>query len=535
MANTVPVPARESLMLPDRITPHDNLELPPPPDAAWLLSQLDEVSMTPGSRGKGRASNRDINLQEDFTNSQYLQDKNTLDDLAPVDDLDLELDFGMDLDERPTRVDRSIEMGRDAVAAMDDDDMFSELLPKGKDKVHRDQSTALDLGNGVRIADEDGDIMMGDQLDFNLGEQTPPAQTRPSLSRARISESPLSDIDEDVAKAVEEAVSKPINGGDLYEPGNEATDKVVVRNRAQRAKKRKLLLPDAQIMLSSDEIREQQRHHDNILKPQSFLPRDPYVLALMEMHKSGGFVSNILLDARSMGWAPELRGLLSHDAVRHATDLKRKRDSGIADMDGDDAHHQKSPRLEIDESDVFGAGAGAHDRPSGLADRSSIDIAGDDGLPAMHHDDDDDQHQPRFDDTTAPIVHPSESGPVSLGTKHAVHILRDLFGSEAAVNADKRKKSAVVFQELLPERTTTKAEATKMFFECLVLATKDAIKVEQPEGTLGGPIRVRGKRGLWGDWAEREAGGEIAHQMDQPEPASSGPSNVANAHVAVAA
>jgi cohesin complex subunit SCC1 len=54
-----------------------------------------------------------------------------------------------------------------------------------------------------------------------------------------------------------------------------------------------------------------------------------------------------------------------------------------------------------------------------------------------------------------------------------------------------------------------------------VLATKDAIKVEQPEGTLGGPIRVRGKRGLWGAWAEREAGGEIANQdqqqVDEPE------------------
>jgi len=57
-----------------------------------------------------------------------------------------------------------------------------------------------------------------------------------------------------------------------------------------------------------------------------------------------------------------------------------------------------------------------------------------------------------------------------------------------------------------------------MFFECLVLATKDAIKVEQAEGTLGGPIRVRGKRGLWGDWAEREAGGEMASQQEENQP-----------------
>ena len=51
-----------------------------------------------------------------------------------------------------------------------------------------------------------------------------------------------------------------------------------------------------------------------------------------------------------------------------------------------------------------------------------------------------------------------------------------------------------------------------MFFELLVLGTKDAVKVEQESGELGLPIRVRGKRGLWGDWAAREAGGEIASQ-----------------------
>jgi cohesin complex subunit SCC1 len=101
---------------------------------------------------------------------------------------------------------------------------------------------------------------------------------------------------------------------------------------------------------------------------------------------------------------------------------------------------------------------------------------------------------------------------VSLGTKHAVHLLRDRFGPEAANSPDKRKKATVLFQDLLPEETTSKADATKMFFEVLVLARKDAVKVEQQDTPLGGPIRIRGKRGLWGDWAEREAGGEIEEE-----------------------
>ena len=53
-----------------------------------------------------------------------------------------------------------------------------------------------------------------------------------------------------------------------------------------------------------------------------------------------------------------------------------------------------------------------------------------------------------------------------------------------------------------------------MFFEVLVLATKDAIKVEQPVDELGGPLRIRGKRGLWGAWAETSAGGELASQSE---------------------
>jgi cohesin complex subunit SCC1 len=117
-----------------------------------------------------------------------------------------------------------------------------------------------------------------------------------------------------------------------------------------------------------------------------------------------------------------------------------------------------------------------------------------------------------FDDTTIPIYHPAESGPISLGTKHAVHLLREQFGPEAEESESIRQKNTIIFQELLPEAQTSRADATKMFFEVLVLATKDAIKVEQPGTALGGPLRIRAKRGLWGQWAETAASGELASQ-----------------------
>lgn len=515
-------------MLPDQITPADNLNILPPPDANWLLSQMEDVNPTPvssGTRGRGRPSNRDINLQEDFNNSQFLHEENMDEDelaLAPMDDLELELDFGMDIDDERPRMDKSIEMGRDAPAPRPiEDDIFSELdiAPRAKG-ADVDQTMDLDFGDdGVRIADADGDVQMDDDLHFDIGDQSamPEIGGVPSMDRARISESPLSDIDENMARDVEEWTR--LNNTSIYEPGYEPEEPEPQPQK--KSKKRRVFGLDPATQLTSAHIKEQQQNHDNILKPPSFISRDAYLLALMELKNSGSFVTSIMGGGRTKAWAPELRNLLTLDSIRPINDLKRKRDSGVADLGSEEEQgNSKSPRLEIGEDEDMPAmpDTGFGDR-SVAPDGTILEIPADDGVVALN---DDDIHHPRdesmdaaFDETVAPLIHPADSGPVSLATKHAVHVLRDLFGAEAATNEEKRKKS-VVFQDLLPERRATKADATKMFFECLVLATKDAIKVEQKEGSLGGAIRVRGKRGLWGAWAEKEAGGEMAaHQQDE--------------------
>ncbi|RDL29980.1 Uncharacterized protein BP5553_10607 [Venustampulla echinocandica] len=520
------MPSRDALMLPDVLTEGDNLEMPPMPDASFLLSQMDDDSHLGRRR---RAGSRDINLQEDYNGSQFLQnsiENQTEEDFAPLDDLDLGLDFGLDLPDLNLKNDRSVEIGRDApTARAAEDDLLSELdiqlLAKDTVNAGEEHDTSLNLGfdddnDAVRI-DEEGNIEMFDAFDQPDVSTLPGA---PLIRPERISESPLSDIDETVVEQIE---AERRNNLSLYEPGD-VTEEPLVRNPAQRARKQKLLQPDPQTTISNAQIKDQQQNREKILRPQSFLPRDTELLALMEMQKSGGFVSNIIGDGRSMAWAPELRGMLSLNAVRRTGELKRKRDSGIADMDGDEGP-QKSPRLDLreEEDELVGglhdAGLG-HPRSSIAPDGTIIEMAGDEGfVPNMEDDEhnataglDPESPGANFDETTAPLVHPADSGPVSLGTKHAVHLLRDRFGSEAASSPDKRKKASVLFQDLLPERTTSRADATKMFFEVLVLATKDAVKVEQAESQLGGPIRVRGKRGLWGDWAETGAGGEIAEE-----------------------
>ncbi|ESZ94633.1 hypothetical protein SBOR_4980 [Sclerotinia borealis F-4128] len=560
------MPSRDALMLPDMLTEGDNLEMPPMPDASFLLSQLDEDS-TLGRKRRG--ASRDINLQDEFNNSQFLQnsveDNNGGEDelaLEPLDhDLDLGVDFGLDdINPKLTGADRSgadisLEFGRDAPAARAvEDDLLSELdiQPRTKDVFDAgDRETSINLGfgnddDGFQIGDDDGDI---DMLNIG-GEPDISALPRaPELERARISESPLSDIDETIVAEVEADQQRREEFG-MFAPEDE-TEHSIFRQPAQRARKYKPLMPDYDTTISKHAIQELQKNHDAILRPQSFLPRDPQLLALIEMQKNGGFVSNIMGEGRSMGWAPELRGMLSLDAVRRTGDLKRKRDSGIADMDSEQEQGaNKSPRLDLGEEEDLGANFAGD---AGLG-RDETMIAGDDTIIEMGGDDEfninieDDEHSAtvglrddrsatpgnQFDETTVPLVHPADSGPVSLGTTHAVHLLRERFGDEAANSPDKRKKASVLFQDLLPEGTTSKADATKMFFEVLVLATKDAVKVEQQENSLGGPIRVRGKRGLWGAWAEREAGGEIAEE-NIPEPSATVPLLEASRMISVAA
>lgn len=80
----------------------------------------------------------------------------------------------------------------------------------------------LDFGDdGVRIADADGDVQMDDDLHFDIGDQSamPEMGGVPSMDRARISESPLSDIDENTARDVEEWTR--LNNTSIYEPGYE--------------------------------------------------------------------------------------------------------------------------------------------------------------------------------------------------------------------------------------------------------------------------------------------------------------------------
>lgn len=424
---------------------------------------------------------------------------------APKDQPELyEDDLGIDIYDDP-----SIEMGRDAQPALSDHG--DTMLEGGK---LYDDDLGLNLDDELAPPENDetelGPLGNEDAMDLEINDDlgfTTHNSPGPEADGNRESESPLSS-----------ARSSEVRDFEDTSMMTEEPSTLVVK---QPAKRRKLLRMDEETTIPTSDIKEQLNDRSAILKPMSFLPKDPMLMALMNMQRNGGFVSSIMGDGRGQGWAPELRGILSIEVVRKSGAAKRKRDSGVADMDEEDDNAEKEvPQIEIPDEDEM-----PFQQDEGVADLSKgdestmIDLPADDGIVHLEDaglvapEDPISPYRDNFDETTAPLVHPSDQGPVSLGTQHAVHLLRDRFGSSS--QSSPQSKANVLFQDLLPEATTTRADATKMFFEVLVLATKDAVKVEQAEGKLGGPVRIRAKRGLWGAWAEREAGGEIAEEQNE--------------------
>ncbi|KAF2402135.1 hypothetical protein EJ06DRAFT_528267 [Trichodelitschia bisporula] len=514
-----------TLMLPDVLTEMDLLAPMPDPE---LLFAEPEVG-----RGGLADATLDWGTQTMLTSSIEHRSESTV---LPMDDLDL--DLGED--------ERSIEIGRRESRVLTD-------YPADESMKLYDDNLDLDLGEEPTITEHEHaperlpemdvdmeDIGMEPETTLGLGdlpELVADTGAEPGLAtsaepepRERESLSPLSDMRPSVERNLEAAFNETTVS--MFEPAVEEEESL--QEAAARVKRRKVLRQDADTEIHSSQIRAQQTDRSKILKAASFLPRDPMLLALMNLQKSGGFISSILGDGRALAWAPELRDVLSVAVVKRSGDLKRKRDSGERGAPAEEpVSRQQTPRLEFEEEPTLHSPprdlgldttedlpGPVEELPSDLGVHApSVTGNGDDGPGHALEEEMGAPHTPPadFDETTMPLLHPEDDGPISQGTRHAVHLLRDHFGPGGADSAEERRAVSVLFQDLLPERRTSKSDATRLFFEVLVLATKDAVKVEQDRKVLGGPIRIRGKRGLWGAWAEEKTGGETETQREDQE------------------
>ncbi|KAA8649982.1 hypothetical protein EYZ11_007269 [Aspergillus tanneri] len=486
---TTTVVAPGGITLPDVLTESDlfmNL------DSSLLLPQT--LHLEPEGKQPGSSMDFGSQLLPDSSFRRSVsQEPVRLEDHTLID-----LDLGED--ETPLGHDFSMEVGRDAPAPRPvEEDLFSDAgkfndvdlpLDLGEDDAPLDK---MDLGND---GPQDTLLQADDTMDFGGDEG----------GMALDVEHHESDRESVLTNIADEEVNKLIQHDRTFqeeEEGDEEQEGAVAFQHAQRSKRRKvetLMEADVKIDYKGKAIKELHDNRSSIMKETSYLPRDPVLLTLMNMQKNGDFVSNVMGGGRGRGWAPELRDLLSLDAVKRAGELKRKRDSGISDMDIEAVN---APALELGEEEAIVPVDEGLGLDSTLNQRSEIEFPGDEEDQGLRMSDDDGMNQPLddFDDT----IQPADSGPVSIGTKHAVHILRDRLG-------EAEQKRSVRFEDLLPEKKASKADATKMFFEILVLATKDSVQVEQRPDTVGGPLKVRGKRALWGSWAEETTGGESVDQ-----------------------
>jgi cohesin complex subunit SCC1 len=488
LTSTVVAPG--GITLPDVLTESDlftNL------DTSLLFPQtldLEPASKRPGGMDFGSQLLPDSSFRRSVS-----QEPARLEDPSLVD-----LDLGED--ELPLGNYSSMEVGRDAPAPRPvEEDLFSDAgkfndgddleLDLGDDDALDKMDLAEDGHDNLNDLLPDAPMEFGNDEDFGGGETPRAAANR----FERDSESPLSDAGSDQMHQLEEEFNREVS----------ATPDAVGAQQGQRVKRQKLMGLDKEVAISSSKIKDQQNDRSAILKPASFLPRDPVLLTLMTRQQNGDFVSSVFGEDRGRGWAPELRGMLSLDSVKKAGELKRKRDSGISDMDVAAAD---VPALELGEEEAIVPLDEGIALDTTINHRSEIEFPGDEGEHNLHLSDDDGMHQPmdELDDT---IVHPVDTEAVSMGTKHAVHILREKLGDSAT-----QQKKSVLFQDLLPEQRSSKADATKMFFEVLVLATKDAVQVDQGSKSIGGPLKIRGKQALWGAWAEENAAGAMS-QLSQ--------------------
>jgi cohesin complex subunit SCC1 len=541
------------------------------PDPTLDLADLGILPLQPGHQKR----NADITLDPDSFISSLEQPRGFEhdDDLQLEDDI-LDIDIGEDnnmniggLEDLMAGSD-SLEIGRDAPMPRDiGEDLFSEsrldldlgsMTPKARESMPPGlgfEEEGLDLG----LDDDNAGFGRGMDIDFEGDTTIQPQEATPvPEATARASEPPAAEPargrtasvaptvqmeDAPVEEEQEEPQAEPGDATFVRESSRLSSEEVeeTVHARAQGSRKRKVVV-DPITEIKAKVIKAQQEDRSRILKNPSFLPRDPTVLALMSLTKSGGLARSIFYPRNI---APELTNLLAPDFVKRMAELKKRKREGAEEQDEARSSPPKQARLEIDHEETLQPYLGSEGEILEEEPRDEMmDLAGDQSIvPFLDQEDDftirrsgmslssrlcisslttigTASPQPEIvaqGDVTAedmatmgePVeeqTYTAPSQPVSRETRHAVHVLREQF-------AEPEPKAIVRFKELLPPQTTTRVDATKMFFEVLVLATKDAVKVKQSKGF--GEIEIQQKKALWGAWAEEKDEQQVAEEEER--------------------
>lgn len=453
----------QQLTLPNTIT---DLDLLLPDPSSILGSNAEdpfaELSSNNAVIGAHTSSAKEITLPELQDSIEYARGHDMEDELANMGDDDLVLDTGEYLENAEDRVwaqdeyepplnnenDMSIEVGRD-------NEVNSDQL----------EDLALDLGDDPLLPVEDEPEIFGPDKSLHLGELDLMEMEMPSIRQD----------DESLLLGAENVEAVP----------------TTTQKRAARQQKVKI---DTATELKGTFIKDMQENRTGILSTYPTLPYSRDTVTLLNSYETTGvfdliFRPTYMNEALSKMLEPELLPI---------SPRKRKATDASADEDSE------AKRAHMDESNVVIADDPyAYDDVPVIEDR--FDAQQDEYAPPLDRSEDGleldladpfpsaDNREVLVEDVMAEEEEEDISGTqavngISRNTREAANILiTELSG-----------KDKVDFQSLTVDKPRNKA--VKLFFETLVLATKDAIAVEQKNPF--GIIDISAKDGLFSnDWA----------------------------------
>ena len=398
------------------------------PDPSSLLADLGDLNLDGGSQNISRR--RDIMVDDSsFLHESTVETGRAVDQRLDMDDsvLQLEDDLGLDVEplqeeeRRPARTPRernlldddeiSIEMGRDQPPSRGISEEFS------RDDFHFDiggditmggttpKAKSRDMARDIPQLDDDlnldDDFGVDNRIDFQagVGEETSNSMAPADIAAAslgldsleglrspadaaegrqdRDSMSPLSSV----RSSVERELEAEIGHGALLdttfvdEPArvSQQPEEISV-GRPHSAPRKRFLVEDAVIEIRAKQIKSQQEDRTKILKDPSFLPRDPGVLALVTLQRTGGFATSVFYPKNIH---PDLAGMLSPEFVKRMAAMKRKREEEQAGGETTDGLGKESPakriQLDIGDESMLEREVAAHDAAAAAAREGSAE------------------------------------------------------------------------------------------------------------------------------------------------------------------
>lgn len=261
----------------------------------------------------------------------------------------------------------------------------------------------------------------------------------------------------------------------LPEDGEQATPRPI-----KQAPRKRKIAEDVTTEIPSRTVSANLKDTSAIRKKQKFLSADPIMLNLQRKSLTGGFASDIF-EPRNLN--PAIRNLLAPELLRRMTAIrmKRKRD---ATVEADEVEQNATKERRIgDESTTNFETDPLPEFELPQMEFSTIREEDDSDLPALELENVGEGPSAREETTQYATLEPPQSDPIeapqtqmesqtqvaSINTKEAVQQIRDTLDASPTSN--------ITFEGLAAG--STKAAASELFFQVLLLASKDAIKVTQ--------------------------------------------------------